>query len=257
MQDYIYMRYFVYSTSKRKKFDYFEFSKVSRNTLYKQQINDLNEEIKRQKDLEEAKVKEAVQTITIEFNNEKEKYEKIEDDLKNIKKEKEKADEDLLLAQNKILTLEKQIEERENKINFLKKENELTSEKYKEVLTTLNSQLYSAKEKEKKNNEILKNMNLNESQRLLVNKDPQELISYIVEKDNYCTTIENKNKDLTEKLSQLESSKEKIENELYDLKSKVLSLENKNSNLTKDNEELQKIIDDYKGQKSLLLSSIL
>jgi len=61
---------------------------------------------------------------------------------------------------------------------------------------------------------------------------------------------------LTEKLSQLESSKEKIENELYDLKSKVLSLENKNSNLTKDNEELQKIIDDYKGQKSLLLSSI-
>ena len=61
---------------------------------------------------------------------------------------------------------------------------------------------------------------------------------------------------MTEKLSQLESSKEKIENELYDLKSKVLSLENKNSNLTKDNEELQKIIDDYKGQKSLLLSSI-
>jgi len=241
----------------KQKFDYFECSQVSRNTLYKQQINDLNEEIKRQKDLEEAKVKEAVQTITIEFNNEKEKYEKIEDDLKNIKKEKEKADEDLLLAQNKILTLEKQIEERENKINFLKKENELTSEKYKEVLTTLNSQLYSAKEKEKKNNEILKNMNLNESQRLLVNKDPQELISYIVEKDNYCTTIENKNKDLTEKLSQLESSKEKIENELYDLKSKVLSLENKNSNLTKDNEELQKIIDDYKGQKSLLLSSIL
>ena len=74
----------------------------------------------------------------------------MEKDYKTLKKEKEKADEDLLLAENKILTLEKQIEERENKINSLKKENELISEKKKEILTMLNGQLYSAKEKEKK-----------------------------------------------------------------------------------------------------------
>ena len=253
---YLYEILRIYNEQKQK-FDYFECSQVSRLTLYKQQINDLKEEIKRQKDLEDVKTKEALQAMNIEMMNEKNQFEKMEKDFKTLKKEKEKADEDLLLAKNKILTLEKQIEERENKINSLKKENELISEKKKEILTLLNGQLYSAKEKEKKNEEILKSMNLSESQKLLVNKDPQELIAYIVEKDNYLSSIEKKNKDLLEKMSKLEASKENTENELYETKNKLLSLENKNSNLNKDNEELQKIIEEYKGQKSLFLSNIL
>ena len=253
---YLYEIIRIYNEQKQK-FDYFECSLVSKNTLYKQQINDLNDEINRQKDNEDLKSKEALQALNLEIINEKNKYEKIENDLKTLRKENEKTNEDLILAENKIINLEKQIEEKENKLNAIKKENELMSQKYKEVLTTLNGQLYSVREKEKKTNEILKNMNLNEKQKLLVNKDPQELLSYIVEKDNYCATIENKNKDLTEKISQLEASKESIENDLYDLKSKILSLDNKNANLTRENEELQKLIDDYKDKKSFLLSNIL
>ena len=241
----------------KQKFDYFECSLVSKNTLYKQQINDLNEEIKRQKNNEDFKSKETLQTLNNEIINERNKYEKIEIDLKNLKKENEKINEDLILAENKIINLEKQIQEKENKINALKKENEIIGQKYREVLTTLNGQLFAAREKEKKADEILKNMNLNEKQKLLVNKDPKDLLSYIVEKDNYCVTIENKNKDLIEKISQLENNKDNIENELYELKSKFLSLDNKNANLIRENEELQKIIDDYKDQKSLLLCNIL
>ena len=246
----------IYNEQKQK-FDYFECSSVSKNTLYKQQINDLNEELKRQKDLEEYKIKEGIQAINLDIINEKNKYEKINNDIKIIKKEKEKINENLIIAENKIINLEKQLEEKEKKLNILKKENEIISEKYKEVLSTLNSQLYSIRERENQANEILKNMNLNERQKLLVKKDPQELMSYIVEKDNYCLTIENKNKELKDKITQIEIEKENIENDLYDMKSKNLTLDNKNANLVKENEELQKIIDENKEQKSFLLSNIL
>ncbi len=252
---YLYEIVRIYNEQKQK-FDYFECSLVSKNTLYKQQINDLNEEIKRQKDIEDIKIKESIEAIKIEIINEKNNCQKAENDLKIIKKENEKLNEDLLLAENKIKNLEKQIEERDNKINSIKKEHEVMSGKYKEVLTVLNGQIFNAKEKQKRNDEILKKMNLNDKQKLLINKDPQELLSYIVEKDNYCDTIENKNKNLTEKLAEMETSKENTEIELYELKSKVLTLENKISNLTKENEELQKTIDE-KGQQSFLLSSIL
>ena len=240
----------------KQKFDYFECSQVSKNTLYIQQINDLNDEIKRQKDIEDLKVKESIQALKVEMINERTNFQKTENDLKKMKKENEKLNEDLLLAENKIKNLEKQIEERDNKINSIKKEHEVISGKYKEVLTVLNGQIFNAKEKQKRTDELLKNMKLNDRQRLLVNKDPQELLSYIVEKDNYCETIENKNKNLMEKLTEMETSKENTEIELIELKSKVLSLENKISNLTKDNEELQKAVDE-KGQQSFLLSSIL
>lgn len=253
---YLYEIIRIYNEQKQK-FDYFECSLVSKNTLYKQQINDLNEEIRREKEIEEYKSKEALQALNIEIINEKNKHQKTENDLKLLKKENLKATEDLLLTKNKLLNLEKQIEERDNKINSIKKENEIMSEKYRDVLSTLNGQLFNAKEKQKRTDEIIKNMKLNDKQRLLVNKDPQELLSYIVEKDNYCVTIENKNKDLLEKISQLETTKENIENELYELKSKKLSLENKISNLTKENEELQKTLDEQKEEKSFLLSNII
>ena len=246
----------IYNEQKQK-FDYFECTMVSRNTLYKQQINDLKEELKRQKEIEEYKIKEGIQAINSEIINEKNKYEKINNDIKIIKKEKEKINEDLIIAQNKIINLEKQLEEKDKKVNIIKKENEIMSEKYKEVLATLNSQLYSIRERENQANEILKNMNLNERQKLLVKKDPQELISYIVEKDNYCVTIENKYKELMEKITQIEKEKENIENNLYEMKSKILTLDNKNVNLIRENEELQKIIDENKEQKSFLLSNIL
>ena len=55
---YLYEILRIYNEQKQK-FDYFECSQVSRLTLYKQQINDLKEEIKRQKDLEDVKTKEA------------------------------------------------------------------------------------------------------------------------------------------------------------------------------------------------------
>ena len=253
---YIYEICRIYNEQKQK-FDYFECSMVSKNTLYKQQINDLNDELKRQKDIEELKIKDAIQAVNYDIINDKNKYEKIENDLKNLRKENEKINEELILSQNKIINLEKQIQEKDNKFNSIKKENEIMTEKYREVLTTLNRQLFTEREKEKQANQILEKMNLNEKQKLLVNKDPEELISYIVEKDNYCNTIENKMKDLMEKLNQIEMNKENLENEMYEMKSKLLSLDNKNCNLKRENEDLQKMLDDYKDHKSLLLCNIL
>ena len=65
----------------------------------------------------------------------------------------------------------------------------------------MNKQIYNAKEKERSDNQAFKNMNLDEKHKLLINKNPQQLISYIVEKDNYCLTLENKNKNLIDKIT--------------------------------------------------------
>ena len=77
----------------KQKFDYFECSLVSKTTLYKQQINDLNDEIKRQKNNEDFKSKETLQALNNEIINERNKYEKLENDLKILKKENEKINE--------------------------------------------------------------------------------------------------------------------------------------------------------------------
>ena len=248
----------VYNEQKQK-FDYFECSLVSKLTLYKQQINELQEELKKQKESEDARCKEALQAVNMELEEEKNQVGKLESNVKYLKKEKEGINEELIKAQNKITNLTKQIEERDNKINGLKKEIDMMSEKYKEIMATLNSQIFNEREKEKRNNDFIAKMNLNEKQKLLVNKNPQELLAYIVEKDKFCDSIEIKNKELSEKLSQIEENKEILENELYDYKSKVLSLENKNSNLVKENEDLQKVVEGNKNKSrpSFLLSAIL
>ena len=131
------------------------------------------------------------------------------------------------------------------------------SKKYKEVLDTLDRQLYFAKEKEKFDDEIFKKMNLNEKQKLLINKKPQDLIAYIVEKDNYCLTLENKNKTLLKKITELEKNQEETDNEFYKLKSQVLTLENKNSNLEKENSELQKQVEEYQNKSGVYLNNLL
>jgi vacuolar-type H+-ATPase subunit I/STV1 len=100
-------------------------------------------------------------------------------------------------------------------------------------------------------------MNLNEKQKLLLNKKKEDLIAYIVEKDNYCLTLENKNKNLLEKISQLEKNADDMDKDFYELKSKVLTLENKNSNLKKENEDFQKLVDEYQNKNAVYLSNLL
>ena len=198
-----------------------------------------------------------LKALNEEIIKEKNKYQNLENEIKLIKIDNQKKVEEQILSENKIMSLEKNIQEKQNKINSLKKENELMSEKYKEVLDTLNNQLYYEKEKERHNDEIYKNMNLNEKQKLLLNKKKEDLIAYIVEKDNYCLTLENKNKNLIEKISQLEKNADDMDKDFYELKSKVLTLENKNSNLKKENEDFQKLVDEYQNKNAVYLSNLL
>ena len=241
----------------KQKFNFYECHIENKNILYKQKISQLNEEIKRQKEIEEMANFDNLKALNEEIIKEKNKYQNLENEIKLIKIDNQKKVEEQILSENKIMSLEKNIQEKQNKINSLKKENELMSEKYKEVLDTLNNQLYYEKEKERHNDEIYKNMNLNEKQKLLLNKKKEDLIAYIVEKDNYCLTLENKNKNLIEKISQLEKNADDMDKDFYELKSKVLTLENKNSILKKENEDFQKLVDEYQNKNAVYLSNLL
>ena len=241
----------------KQKFNFYECALENKNILHKQKITQLNEEIKRQKDIEEMASFDNLKALNQEINKEKDKCQKLENEIKSIKLEYQKMQEEQFLSENKIMTLEKNIQEKQNKINALKKENELMSQKYKDVLNALDKQLYFAREKEKYNEEIFKNMNLTEKQKLLVNKKPEELISYIIEKDNYCVTLENKNNNLLEKIKQMEKRQDDIDKEFLELKSKVLTLENKNSNLTKENQDLQRLLDESQNKNGIFLNNLL
>ena len=241
----------------KQKFNFYECALENKNILYKQKITQLNEEIKRQKDIQEMADYDNLKALNEEINKERNKYLKLENDIKSLKKENQKLYEEQILSENKIISLEKNLQEKQNKINSLKNENELISQKYKEVLDTLDIQLFYIKEKEKFDEEAYKNMNLNEKQKLLINKKPQELIAYIVEKDNYILTLENKNKSLIEKINKMEKSQEDLDKNFFELKSKVLTLENKNSNLQKENIDLQKTVDEYQNKNGVFLSNLL
>ena len=195
----------------KQKFNFYEYTLENKNIHYKQKIAQLNEEVKRQKDIAEIANIDNLKALNEEIIKEKNRYQKLENDIKSIKIEFEKKCEEQILLENKIMTLEKNIEEKQNKINSLKKENELTSQKYKEVLDTLDKQIFHEKVKEQFDDEVYKKMNLNDKQKLLIDKRPQELIAYIVEKDNYCLTLENKNKKLIEKITKMEKSQDDMD----------------------------------------------
>ena len=253
---YLFEIYRIYNLQKQK-FNYYENVLENKNFHNKQKILQLNEEIKKQKDIQEMANYDNLKALNEEIIKERNKYKNLENEIKSIKIEKQKIYEDNILLENKIKALEKNLEEKQNKINSLNNENELISKKYREVLDTLNKQIYNAKEKERSDNQAFKNMNLDEKHKLLINKNPQQLISYIVEKDNYCLTLENKNKTLLKKITELEKNQEETDNEFYKLKSQVLTLENKNSNLEKENSELQKQVEEYHNKSGVYLNNLL
>ena len=253
---YLFEIYRIYNLQKQK-FNYYENVLENKNFHNKQKILQLNEEIKKQKDIQEMANYDNLKALNEEIIKERNKYKNLENEIKSIKIEKQKIYEDNILLENKIKALEKNLEEKQNKINSLNNENELISKKYREVLDTLNQQIYNAKEKERSDNQAFKNMNLDEKHKLLINKNPQQLISYIVEKDNYCLTLENKNKTLLKKITELEKNQEETDNEFYKLKSQVLTLENKNSNLEKENSELQKQVEEYHNKSGVYLNNLL
>ena len=253
---YLFEIYRIYNLQKQK-FNYYENVLENKNFHNKQKILQLNEEIKKQKDIQEMANYDNLKALNEEIIKERNKYKNLENEIKSIKIEKQKIYEDNILLENKIKALEKNLEEKQNKINSLNNENELISKKYREVLDTLNKQIYNAKEKERSDNQAFKNMNLDEKHKLLINKNPQQLISYIVEKDNYCLTLENKNKTLLKKITELEKNQEETDNEFYKLKSQVLTLENKNSNLEKENSELQKQVEEYQNKSGVYLNNLL
>ena len=253
---YLFEIYRIYNLQKQK-FNYYENVLENKNFHNKQKILQLNEEIKKQKDIQEMANYDNLKALNEEIIKERNKYKNLENEIKSIKIEKQKIYEDNILLENKIKALEKNLEEKQNKINSLTNENELISKKYREVLDTLNKQIYNAKEKERSDNQAFKNMNLDEKHKLLINKNPQQLISYIVEKDNYCLTLENKNKALLKKITELEKGQEETDNEFYKLKSQVLTLENKNSNLEKENSELQKQVEEYQNKSGVYLNNLL
>ena len=248
--------YRIYNLQKQK-FNFYESALENKNIQNKQKISQLNEEIQKQKDLQEMANYDNLKALNEEIIKERNKCQNLENEIKSIKFENQKIYEDKILLENKIQALEKNIEEKQNKIKSLKNENELISKKYREVLDTLNMQLYNAREKQKLDKEAFENMKLNEKQKLLINKTPQELIAFIIEKDKYCLTLENKNKTLLEKIAKLDKEQEEMDKNFYELKSKVLTLENKNSNLKKENTELQKQVIELQNKNGNYLSNLL
>ena len=241
----------------KQKFTFYEYALENKDSSYKEKISELNDEINRLKLVEEIKNIDNIKAMNQEILNEKKKTQKLENDIKSLKQENQKRQEELILSENKIQTLEKNLQEKQNMINTLKKDNEIMSQKYREVLDALDRQIFIEKQKGKVNDEFFKKINLNENQKLLLKKKPEELIVYIVEKDNYCSNLENKNKNLISKITNLEKNIDDMEKEFNEMKSKILTLENKNYNLKKENDDYQKLVDEYQNKNAVYLNNLL
>ena len=110
--------------------------------------------------------------------------------------------------------------ENEGTINLLNKEREIQKEKYKNVFDQLNALILNNKEKEQKLKESVKRMNLSNNLLHLVTMDKADIISLFNEKDKYYGTVENKNKELKNKIAELEKELQKRSEAIEELKNK-------------------------------------
>ena len=242
----------------RQKFDFFACANVTKFNILKEQNKDLSDQLKAREANEEDNNnnEKIMKALYEELNLAKNKTEDTLKENEKLKKEYMKKDDQLIEYNNKLVEANKIQKENESKINTLTKEYQIQKEKYKTVFEQLNSFIYINKEKERKFNESIEKMKLNNNLLPLIKMDKEDIISFISEKDKYFGTIEENNKNLKNKITELEKNIQKNDKEIYDLKNNNASLKKKNEMLTQEIEDSKKELEE-RNEKSFFLSNMI
>ena len=242
----------------RQKFDYFSSANVTKFNILKEQNKDLSDQLKAREENEEDNNnnEKIMKALYEELNLAKNKTEDTLKENEKLKKEYMKKDDQLIEYNNKLVEANKIQKENESKINTLTKEYQIQKEKYKTVFEQLNSFIYINKEKERKFNESIEKMKLNNNLLPLIKMDKEDIISFISEKDKYFGTIEENNKNLKNKITELEKNIQKNDKEIYDLKNNNASLKKKNEMLAQEIEDSKKELEE-RNEKSFFLSNMI
>ena len=222
----------------RQKFDYFSVANISRLTILMQENKDLSNQLKCKEEDEDTSNKDnIIKALYDEINSEKTKALDIIKENEKLKKEFSDKDEKIIEYNNKLVEAEKINKENEGKLNALTRENQLQKEKNKNVLEQLNQFLIINKEKERKLNDAVKKMNLSNNLLPLINMNKEDIISFINDREKHYKNMEENNKNLKEKINELENNIQKNDKEIYDLKNDNASLQKKNDMLTQEIED--------------------
>ena len=120
----------------------------------------------------------------------------------------------------------------------------------------LNQFLIINKEKERKLNDAVKKMNLSNNLLPLINMNKEDIISFINDREKHYKNMEENNKNLKEKINELENNIQKNDKEIYDLKNDNASLQKKNDMLTQEIEDNKRELE-AQNEKSFFLSNMI
>ena len=189
--------------------------------------------------------KEDYDEIEQQLNKEKEKNKNLKVNIEKLNEEISKKEEEIIKNKNLINSQEINIKENINKINKLNEKIEKSNKDYSELLNKYKNYISQKEESERKINEGIKNLNLSEQYKKLINLEKPELIKLILEKDKNITKLENKNYINTNKINELEKINQINNNELQ--KNKLII-----DNLNKKIDHLEKEINNFKNEKENL-----
>ena len=244
-----------------QKFDYFIDKINTKNNLLNEEKSILENKLNGQKEEIEKKYDKKLKKVTEKYEKIKEENEELKKEIEKIKNEKNQINDNLILLNNQISLFENNKNEIEKKYNNLEKENQQLNKNYSDLLNRFNEKLFKEKtelEKEKEFKENFKSLNIAEEQKNLINMHPEELISYIIERDKYNKNLEELNKKFKEELENYNNIKFKLEEDRNKLKVENTTLNRNKEELMIKINELNNELDEYKlGKKNTLFNSLL
>ena len=244
-----------------QKFDYFIDKINTKNNLLNEEKSILENKLNGQKEEIEKKYDKKLKKVTEKYEKIKEENEELKKEIENFKNEKNQINDNLILLNNQISLFENNKNEIEKKYNNLEKENQQLNKNYSDLLNRFNEKLFKEKtelEKEKEFKENFKSLNIAEEQKNLINMHPEELISYIIERDKYNKNLEELNKKFKEELENYNNIKFKLEEDRNKLKVENTTLNRNKEELMIKINELNNELDEYKlGKKNTLFNSLL
>ena len=244
-----------------QKFDYFIDKINTKNNLLNEEKSILENKLNGQKEEIEKKYDKKLKKVTEKYEKIKEENEELKKEIEKIKNEKNQINDNLILLNNQISLFENNKNEIEKKYNNLEKENQQLNKNYSDLLNRFNEKLFKEKtelEKEKEFKENFKLLNIAEEQKNLINMHPEELISYIIERDKYNKNLEELNKKFKEELENYNNIKFKLEEDRNKLKVENTTLNRNKEELMIKINELNNELDEYKlGKKNTLFNSLL
>lgn len=206
--------------------------------------------------------KEMIEKLENQLNDITKMNEKIKKE--NIEMQKDLSNKDTIITSqiNKLEFADQQVSALKSKIIVLQKENEALNKSYSNLLNDINKELFKGKIPERPimeegDKDETEKIGLNEETKNLVSMHHEQLIAYIVEKENYSHKMEESIGQLNKEISELEAAKKNTEAKLIDQINELSILKSDNIQLRNDNDALTYEIEALKPKQTTTLLSIL